>query len=212
MHIVLAADTADESIGPSCDVDLANMRLLLIGGLPYQTVERAVELTGPNPGGPPAGQVLSRNSFLAAVRDAIAAAGPDDAVLVYYSGHGVEWRGRGHVLNVPGGDVTREQVRSLLAAGPQRLSVLLTDSCSTAVPPPEVETAAAPAARTDAAPAMVSLLYRARGFVDMSGSAPGEFAMGDGTIGGYFTAALTSYLRENLETPLTWAGVEAAVR
>jgi hypothetical protein len=57
-----------------------------------------------------------------------------------------------------------------------------------------------------------SLCFEPEGFVDMSGSSPGEFAMGANDIGGYFTAELCNFLEENRDSRSDWDSVFLEVR
>ncbi len=137
--------------------------------------------------------------------------GPEDTLLVYYSGHGAA-DDRGHFFDLVGGKLYRSDLLAAMSAKGARLDVLLTDCCSArsdghrqvaAVPkldPPE-----------DFTPIFRSLFVDARGSVDINGCAPGESAFFSPTSndpsvlpGSLFTKAIEEYLRVNRDREVPW--------
>jgi hypothetical protein len=134
---------------------------------------------------------LSPNAIVSAIRGL--PIGPDDTLLVYYTGHGATVEGRGHVLTMAHGNLLRSDLRAIMAKKRARLSVLLTDCCSSLVKPrkePPVMGAPAPVAKVS--PMLRCLLLQHSGVVDLTSSSYGEASWSRPGTGGLFTAALTT--------------------
>jgi hypothetical protein len=119
--------------------------------------------------------------------------GPNDTLLFYYSGHGATFEGRGHVLTMSHGNLLRSDLRAVVAQRRARLSVLLTDCCSSLVKPqkePPMAGAQAPQARVS--PILRCLLLQHQGVVDLTSSSLGEASWSRQGTGGLFTSALSS--------------------
>jgi len=132
-----------------------------------------------------------------AIVDAIRAfpLGPNDTLLFYYSGHGATFEGRGHVLTTSQGNLLRSDLRAVVAQRRARLSVLLTDCCSSLVRArPQPPTAGAPAPRPQVSPMLRCLLLQHQGIVDVTSSSFGESSWSRQGTGGLFTGALTAAL------------------
>ena len=179
LHVVLVGDTADPTIGGSVSHDL-EMLTYLLSNLPPTKCSVKV-LSGDEAS--PSTVVDSINQL--EVR-------PNDALLVYYSGHGVYTEGQGHVLTMGNGDLTRDELRKTVLAKKPALSVIITDSCS--VYYPEALRAGAPLLNVAF---LRYLFYRQKGVVDVSSSAEGEVAYCTES-GGLFTKELINmFYRSN---------------
>jgi hypothetical protein len=117
--------------------------------------------------------------------------GQDDVLLFYYSGHGAMVEGRGHMLTTSHGNLARSDLRAVMGAKQPRLSVLLTDCCSSLFKPRKLPPApGAPAPRPEISPLLRCLLLEHRGVVDITSSSYGEASWGRPGFGGFFTNAL----------------------
>lgn len=176
---LLVGDTHDPEIGESVAVDVRALEQALVQAAPVSrlALHRLV------------GEGVRPERLLAAVRDL--PVGPEDALLCYYAGHGA-WADTGPYLRLGGGAVLpRADLMAALRARGARLTVLLSDCCSTYVgqtmlwAPPSVD----PAVLRD-------LFYRPRGVVDVTAAQRGQVAVGDTNLGGVFTYALTTLLTQ----------------
>lgn len=176
VHVVLVGDTEAADVGESVQNDLRSMRNALSDGLPAgrRTIEEVV------------GSDARPATILARVH--ALPAGPGDAVVVYYAGHGA-WADAGPYLR-PGGQVLprAELVAAMQSKGP-RLAVLLTDACGTYVGETYLYRARVPDPSV-----FRDLFVRARGLVDVNAASRGQVAVGDRALGGYFTQALVGLL------------------
>jgi Caspase domain len=134
--------------------------------------------------------------------------GPDDTLLVFFSGHGEVRPEVGHVLNFTNPDekgrkiLPRDDLLGLMKAKNPRLIVLLTDCCSTirqrhVAPAPRAPGLGGPPKWAVAG----CLLLQHRGVVDITASCPGQPAWPNSLgIGGLFTESLVELLdASNLE-------------
>jgi hypothetical protein len=133
--------------------------------------------------------------------------GPNESLLFYYAGHGATRFGAGSDIEPVGhlfgmarvkgknAPIYRAEVRALMQGKRPRLSILLSDTCSKIVGlPPEIP-------RDLGKPdwqVIRALFLVPRGTVDINSVTEGESAHGSDE-GGYFTAALTTVLREPLD-------------
>ncbi len=121
-------------------------------------------------------------------------AGQDDAIVVFYTGHGA-YDDNGHFLVMPDGQTLlyRKTILEKLAGKHPRLAVLITDSCNVPVPS---EMQPGPAAMLlppeRISPLFESLFIRSRGVVDMNSSSEGEFSVG--AIGGGLLTLSLAYM------------------
>src|SRR5262249_12624788 len=121
--------------------------------------------------------------------------GPNDTLLFYYSGHGATIEGRGHALTTSHGVLMRDRLRNHTGARRPRLSVILTDCCSSLVKPgPPMPGMGQPPENPEISPLLRSLLLQHRGTVDVTSSSFGEPSWGSQGTGGLFTVALTRAL------------------
>lgn len=197
---LIIADTNDPAIGRHVRLDMINMARLFEQNIP------------------PASRVLVRRFGDQVAPDGILAAvdrapvGPQDALVVYYAGHGA-FDQRGQFLATGAGPLHRGDLLAAIRRKAPRLGVLITDTCSVyqaspampAVPTPKSGPVIRPAARIS--PAFWHLLWKTRGMVDLSGSKPGQYAYGNDQLGGIFTASLCDTLSTHSHRPLTWEAV-----
>ena len=172
IHLVVVADTLDPRIGGSVQVDMQRIAGTFAGQvrkgdrLKIETVDR--EKCHPD-------LILWR---IAALRP-----GPDDAVVVFFSGHGAFDNQEEQYFKFPRlgpqAFLTRRQVRDAIKAKGSRLGVLLTDCCNnmSIIPKlpraPYVGAPMAPAAASFS-PLFRSLFLETSGFVDLTSSKKGE--------------------------------------
>jgi hypothetical protein len=130
-------------------------------------------------------------------------AGPDDAIVCYFLGHGAYdpdlgqgEPGRGHFFQLPGGDLLRRTLVEHLLARPGRLKVLVSDSCNVPVRP---RVAARPKIAKDGKkdddegsrmPSSFERLVRYHsGVVDLNSSSLNQYSWYSNGFGGWFTFA-----------------------
>ena len=118
---------------------------------------------------------------------------PADTVLVYYSGHGAMDALNEHILQfdpeVTNDLIARKGLRGLLEEKPARLKMLITDTCRNTTEVPKQKVALAQVQGKNRR-YIKDLFLEHTGTLDIAAASPGQFAWGNNTIGGYFTAAL----------------------
>lgn len=171
---LLVADTVDPEIGESVAVDLRQVRWMLTEGVPAArlAISEAV------------GADVTPEKLLAAVKALPVTA--DDSLLLYYAGHGA-WADTGPYLRMGGGKILpRADLLAALKARGARLTLLLTDCCSTYVG--QIMLFAPGTIDPDV---YRDLFFRHRGVVDVTAAERGQVAVGDMNLGGVFTRSLT---------------------
>jgi len=180
IHAVLVADTNDPSIGASVAKDLGGLTRMLQAAsgatgmkLELQALEGA--------------QVTLQNVRAAVQR---VNAGPNDAVIFYYSGHGYRtWNKQSRFpylyISQQGQDFG-EIVAELRKRSP-RLLIAVTDSCNEYADLP-VAAAMRSMSQMDMKRNYSRLWLEAQGEIVIASSSEGEYAWGDDTVGGYFTS------------------------
>ncbi len=217
LHLVIIADTLDPSIGKSVAVDRKMIETAFMDYMPVPGSLRVSAIEGDR---------CRREVILTTV--AGLAVGPDDAVVVFYSGHGAYDPRVGQYLQFPrvGGYLTREELTRAIKAKGARLGVLSTDCCNKASALPAGP--AAPTARFPSEPdnpPRTKALFRAlffdvTGFVDLTSSKQGEASIGypglvnnNGDayfgLGGLWTTGLVWTLRGSYDHVRTWPDVAA---
>ncbi|MGC4005722.1 MAG: caspase family protein [Pirellulales bacterium] len=90
----------------------------------------------------------------------------NDVVLFYYSGHGATDPDKGHYLHTSGGDLLRSDLLTAMQSHKHRLTILLTDCCSSAADySPEFAAEAG-----ESILVLRSLLFNHKGVVDITGA------------------------------------------
>lgn len=214
---LVVVDTASQLEG--LEQDGRNIAATLRGGLPGPGQLILTTLDGPD-------------ATADRVRDYYAhlPAGPDDALVFYYSGHGAtDTEGRGHYLDLEeGGPLFRGDLRRAMFQRNPRLVVVLTDCCSNRKPAGSkgVEPEAPQPAATIPEPNPAALVGRCRrlfleqqGTIDINASTydpanrTEEVAWGHAT-GGLFTESLAALLNDPTDSDPapTWESFHAALR
>jgi S1-C subfamily serine protease len=188
----MVADTNDPTIGTSVEADIGHVKTAF-GVLVARWQVHITTLSG--------NQVTGRQ-ILGTIRSMNIQPGRD-TVVFYYSGHGGFENSTGeHFIYPARRAVYRKDIRAALQQLQARLTVLISDTCSSYVERPP--RAMAPAPGNVTMPVMRALFLEPAGLVDLSCTKPGEEARGDSN-GGYFTAALTGCLLMHSEDQITWA-------
>ncbi|MBQ9799490.1 MAG: caspase family protein [Thermoguttaceae bacterium] len=130
-------------------------------------------------------------------------AGPNDAIVCYWCGHGAYDEG-GHYFNLADDAIRRATVLAALKAKGCRFTALISESCHTyyePTVPPHAEFTPAP----DVVPPLLqSLFFESRGVLDINSSSPGQMAAASPIFGGPFTFALISVLTRESDRRLSW--------
>ena len=121
-------------------------------------------------------------------------AGADDAIVVFFTGHGA-YDDKGHFLLMPGGEdrLYRKTILDRIARKGPRLAVLITDSCNMQVPsgsPPGPAARMIPPQRIT--PLFESLFILSKGVVDINSSSEGQESIG--AIGGGLLTISLAYM------------------
>jgi hypothetical protein len=195
LYVLLVGSVEDPGIGACCKNDLKEM-ILVFGRLAAPN-DIAMKLA------PPVGATILR-----AIREC--PAGRDDAILVYYTGHGGYNRQHGQFLGLTSANgaeiLPRTDVRNALKAKGVRLTALITDCCYSHVPIPAgpEEVGAAPPNEMSAA-ILQSLFFKARGEIDITSSQKDTPSAVDQTSKrSIFTIAMVQVMRDRANDALSW--------
>jgi hypothetical protein len=121
LRVLIAVDTHDQ-MGLAWGIDGANMREILKGTLKKQNLDSRVTIDMFT------GKEVTPENILAYYQGLNA--GPDDAMLFYYSGHGGFHLKRGHFMALHYGHLFRADLIVAMKKNNPRLMVLLTDCCA----------------------------------------------------------------------------------
>ncbi|MCA9075513.1 MAG: hypothetical protein KDA93_10810 [Planctomycetaceae bacterium] len=189
IHLVIVADTLDRSIGQSVQVDVEKVEEAFKGNVPERQLQ-IHKLTDEKAG---------RQNWL----DQMGRIHPeaDDALVVYYSGHGAYERQNGHLFAPRGEMLPRKDVVDAIRKQGGRLGVLIGDCCSTEIEVPVPVPFLPPV--DEVTPLFDELFIKPSGFVDVSATKPGEEAMGT-AAGGVFTIAFHLFCIEHSQERKTW--------
>ncbi|HEU0070709.1 MAG TPA: DM9 repeat-containing protein [Alphaproteobacteria bacterium] len=206
LHAILIADTNDASIGVSVKKDFEGLKRLVTAVSGYTGMQLSLQA------------LEGAQVTLANVRGAVnnVKAGPDDAILFYYSGHGFRtWNKTSRFpylyISNQGQDFT-EIVAELRKKAP-RLLIAVTDSCNNVMDLPVAQAMMMRSAPPDYKKTYSRLWRDAAGEVVIASSSEGEYAWGDDDAGGFFTKRfLASHETQvNITSPTTTPGWEQIV-
>lgn len=203
LHVLIVADTSDEQIGSMVDLDGRHLYELLVDEIPEVRRGPITVLKGKS--------VTQGRLFEAIEKLEV---GPDDSVFCYFSGHGAYVSERGQVLRMADGGLTlRAELLKQLKDRGARLTVLITDACSSVVPSNAFPSYAMPEGIDH--DVCRYLFFRHRGVVDIHAASPGEEAVALREQGSIFTCALIQQLQMPNAAfrgvPISWREVMASV-
>ncbi|HKI33003.1 MAG TPA: caspase family protein [Gemmataceae bacterium] len=191
LRVLLVIDNLDVNQAAGVDHDANQMADLLAGHIPDARLQ--IDRLD--------GRKVSRENILKYYRNL--KAGPDEALLFFYAGHGAIDPKLGHCLHTPAGSTSRlprSEVRKAMEQKGAGLVVLLTDCCSSR---PKQEVPYKPymeKIRVERVhPVFRCLFFQHRGTADITAAEDGTAAFGD-MEGGVFTNALASILEGDLKT------------
>lgn len=192
LHVVLIGDPRETGIGLYVAADLLGMSATFTASVREQDLN-LVQVDGFERPAPDEAGILN------AIRNLPVR--PDDAVLVYFSGHGEFTSGAGHLIKIRRGTLSRSRLRAAMSRHSCRLQMLVTDACSLQKPVPPEEFAGAPAGPPETLPLFRNLFFRSSGMLDINACRPGEVAMThhNPIEGSLFTSAFTALLHEHRE-------------
>lgn len=204
LKVILIGDTADASIGKGCAKDLANMEALFRANC-AATSHTAKKFDGSDPSRPK----FSLKSLEDHVKELAPTVANDDAVILYFAGHGCLSKAGEHCLQFPDGTfVRRTDVKKLLKTLNPRLAVLITDTCSEYLPgvKPIEFRPRLHGMKSYNTPLFTSLFMHHEGICDISSTKLNECAWGTPKAGGIFTYSLCDYLSnvKNVNRSLSW--------
>jgi len=187
LHAIIAADTDDEMVGKSVEIDLENVESLLLSiqdntGLRLQT--RSIS-----------GNELSRNKVIEALNQL--SVGPSDVVIFYYSGHGVNFNkgSKWPSLVLAGRFLDLDEVKARIKAKNPRFLMVFADACNNLV---QVISSVRGTRGMPRAKNYRDLFLNYRGDIMASSSIPGQKSWGSHGGGGFFTQAFLNQLNEEL--------------
>lgn len=187
LYVITVFDTNDEELAASLLKDKARLEKTLLRTIPRDRYEVVASLVKDK---------VSADGILDVVKGLKRKVTKEDAVLLYYGGHGAINDKYGHVLKMTdGADLRRSTLRKALEELNAGLVVFLSDCCSTKEK--NDRTIDIPVTKDpgkgDIHPTVSHLFFRERGFVDIT-AATDDAAWSDDKNGGLFTRSLTKLL------------------
>ncbi|MFC1597121.1 caspase family protein [Planctomycetota bacterium] len=206
LHLVIATDDQDQSIGHHCFHDGLNFRNLFYSNVDNRRLStRRVAAEGLF--------VHAEKFGSRAVLDKIATltVRPDDALVVYYSGHGAYNEKLGHFFSVAGGNevLTRSSVVEAIHRKSPRLGVLISDCCYSYFPVERYTPSVYQTRSDETSPLFHRLFFETKGFADITSSKEGQVSMcyQHPVAGSLFTGALRQVLGDHRQRRLSWGEV-----
>lgn len=198
VHLLVVGDTQDPTIGKHAAFDVTAVMDLFTANVNSQQLSKREVSTDTPP---------TRETMLQSIRDLNIQ--PDDAIVFYYSGHGLYTKDGLHYLATAGGqDLTqRGDLLQAMQASGASLSVLITDACFNFKEiPPRAIRQAVPGVNVTS-PLFQSLFFDVDGVVDVNSARQGQVAgtYPDNAQGSIFTKSWVTVLKENRQLSLTWA-------
>jgi hypothetical protein len=190
LHVLLLCDTEDDRIGQYAAVDHLHMMSLFKGNVRERDL-RLVDL---------AGNKFTSDKALAELRRITSVLQPDDAVVIYFSGHGGYAQGGGHGLLIRNRTVYRRTILQELEKRRCRLKVIITDACFQESVLPPSKAAAYVEHPPETSPLFRRLFFESRGLLDMNSCVKTQVALcneADHGKGSLFTSVLNDALSEN---------------
>jgi hypothetical protein len=194
LHAIIAADTHDETIGKSVEIDLENIKTLLRSiqqntGLGLQTHSFS-------------GEQLTRNNVNLALNQL--SVEPNDVVIFYYSGHGINLNkgSKWPALVFGGRFLNLDKVRDQIKAKNPRFFMVLADACNNLAQVISSHRGVGDKGRP-LPKNYQSLFLNYRGNIIASSSIPGQKSWGSHGQGGFFTHAFLTHLIEELASSST---------
>lgn len=197
VHAVLVFDTNGVGIGACVQRDRWNVLRSIHGGFRDAGHEKRLVKTVLD------GQYAHPQNVVTVIRNLRPA--PDDVVLVYYAGHGAFDPSRGHFLNMRAGKLFRSTIQAEMKKHEVRLSVLITESCSTVEPTRSFHKSLKPGGPpTGNWETLSKLFFETSGTVDVNSSKPSQTAAASSDTGAFFTHSLADVLCRPPAADLTW--------
>jgi len=187
LHVVIAADTNDSSIGKGTEKDLLKMTELFNAVSNHTGLRLNIETCY--------GDGLTRQNVLNAL-DRLSP-GPDDVAVFHYSGHGGRTRNKESRWPYMALDLRLDldDVVSKLREKNPRFYIAMSDSCNSYSDSIFSQNFSMTSPRADS---YNKLFLNYRGHIIASGSVPGEYSWSNSRYGGKFTHAFLTSLHENL--------------
>lgn len=185
VHILLCGLTNDGSIGDAITHSMDKLRKTFSNNIAPQYIGSFDSLTGAQ---------CNAATILRYVDNMKASA--DDTVLVYYLGHGAYNStasqgdpSRGHLFEIPSGDLPREELYKRMQAKSARLTALITDTCNVAsVVRPKLRFEVRTKTTTIMGfTSMERLMLFHRGQVDINASSRDQYSWFTAGYGGWFS-------------------------
>jgi hypothetical protein len=199
VHVIVAGLTSDPNIGRSVEYNINQVKKLLESGLADHH----------------RGEVIVIKDARTNARDILETVdrlspGPNDAIFMYYHGHGAydasfAFRdpSGGHYFDIPSGDLMRKDLWDHMKARKAKLTVLVTETCYVPAPahPFRAEKPSTTRSGKDL-PVLTALLLSQDGFIDINACAKNEFSwnFAPGSGGSFFT---DSFVNTVYDAPFT---------
>ena len=139
----------------------------------------------------------------------------NDAIFIYYSGHGGRVRGEadgGTYFDLDGAQLFRKEIVDKLKISPAakcRLKMLITDTCAVEtmnIETPDFSSGTSAAASYNAERAYTQLFVEHAGFLHLTSATEDEYSWGDTTNGGWFTNALIGSINSHADAASRFVG------
>jgi hypothetical protein len=189
LHAIIIADTNNETVGKSVQIDMKNINRLLesiVGNTKLRLETQSIS-----------GNQLNRENVTQAVNKLRVK--PDDMVFFYYSGHGAntekgsEWPS----MLINNKLTSLDAIISQLSMKKPRFLMVLSDSCNNFIS--NISGSKSPTRNRPKPANYRQLFLNYRGYIIASSSIPGQRSWGNNHTGGLFTYAFISSLNKNYD-------------
>jgi hypothetical protein len=190
LHAIIIADTNNETVGKSVQIDMKNINRLLesiVGNTKLRLETQSIS-----------GNQLNRENVTQAVNKLRVK--PDDMVFFYYSGHGAntekgsEWPS----MLINNKLTSLDAIISQLSMKKPRFLMVLSDSCNSFMK--DIFGSKSPTIGRLKSANYRQLFLKYRGYIIASSSIPGQRSWGNNQNGGLFTHAFISSLDQNIRS------------